>query len=211
MYYLYRTVSTDSACTSAVTYALICPYPDWPYRLRAVAVFRHLVLERESSLIFRESNPITRPRLAPLVSLSLSPVFSTAITGLSPLEGTFILRAPRGNGINSPAGFFCVGRVSLIARQLYLFIRRIGHASRTSLKIAPRAKGRFATVLAIHRDRASRAKLRLCAASCSKIRLIYVDEGETRESLCRLSRRDRKDFQFPYNETKRGAMCNIAS
>lgn len=115
-----------------------------------------------------------------------------------------------GNGINSPRAFSAPG-VSLVAKQLYLFIRRIGHASRASLKIAPRAKGRFATALAIRRDRASRVKLRLCVVSCSKIRLIYVGEGETRESLCRLSRRDRKGFQFPYNEIKRRAVHNVAS
>ena len=153
MYYLYPTVSTDSACTrvSAMTYTLICPYPDWLYRLRAVAVSRHLILERESSLIFRKSNPITHPRPTLLVSFSLSPMSSTVVTGCPFLEGTF--HPPRtstvGNGINSPAGFFCAGRVSLVARQLHLFIRRIGHASRALLKIAPRTKERFATALAI--------------------------------------------------------------
>lgn len=40
---------------------------------------------------------------------------------------------------------FSSPNVSLVARQLYLFIRRIGHASRASLKIAPRTEGRFVT------------------------------------------------------------------
>lgn len=194
--------------------ALIYPYPDWLYQLRAVAVSRHLVLEHESSLIFRKSNPITRPRPAPLallsLSLSLFRMSSTAVTGV-PFGGK--LHSPRTSlvmALTLPRAFSAPG-VSLVAKQLYLFIRQIGHASRASLKIAPRAKGRFATALAIRRDHASRVKLRLCAASCSKIRLIYVGEGETRESLCRLSRRDRKGFQFPYNEIKRGAVYNVAS
>jgi len=143
MYYLYPTVSTDSACTrvSAVTYALICPHPDWLYRLRAAAVSRHLVLERESSLIFRKSNPITHPRPALLLSLSffLSGVLhrDNRVSSLR-REPSFSAHLV-GNGINSPASFSCAGRVSLVARQLYLFIRRIGHASRASLKIAPPA------------------------------------------------------------------------
>lgn len=58
---------------SVVTYALISPYPDWLYRLHAVAASRHLVPERESSLIFGKSNPITRLRPArPRFSLSFS-------------------------------------------------------------------------------------------------------------------------------------------
>lgn len=85
-------VSTDSACTrvSAVTYALIYPYPDWLYQLRAVIESRHLVLERESSLIFRKSNPITRPALLVSLSLFLSlfRVSSTAVTGV-PFGGKF--------------------------------------------------------------------------------------------------------------------------
>lgn len=168
MYYLYPTVSTDSACTrvSAMTYALICPYPDWLYRLRAVAVSpvsRHLILERKSSLIFRKSNPITLfPRPALLVSLSFSDVLHRD-NRVSFFRGNF--RSPRtstvGNGINSPVGFFCAGRVSLVARQLHLFIRRIGHASRASLKIAPRTKG---TIRHGSRDSIGTARLTLSSA-----------------------------------------------
>jgi len=178
MYYLYPTVSTDSACTrvSAVTYALICPYPDWLYRLRAVAVSRHLVLERESSLIFCKSNPITHPCPALLLSLSLSLSFwsSTAITGCPLFEGN--LHSPCTSLVTAlilPRAFSAPG-VSLSRSETTLFIHS---ADRTRVACVaknrtPRAKGRFATALAVHRDRASRVKFRLCVAPFSKIRLI---------------------------------------
>lgn len=102
-----------------MTYALICLYPDWLYRLRVVAVSRHLVHEHESSLIFSKSNPITRPCPALLVSL-FPRVSSTTVTGCPLWKEPSFSAHLVGNGINSPAAFFCAGRVSRSETTLFI-------------------------------------------------------------------------------------------
>lgn len=142
MYYAYPTYLTCMRYIAhiCVRATLICLYPDWLYQLRAVGS-RHLVVERESSLIFRGSNPVTRSCPDPSPSLFSQLLSSTLIRGhgLPFRRASFILHALRlGNDINSL--FLCQTCFSRSETTLFIHSANRTHVACVAKNRTPRRR-----------------------------------------------------------------------